>query len=420
MEATGDERAALLRADAKLALRLAECEMAARAARPGPAGPAGLAQLAADARLAAQLQREEEAAAARSRALQSTQLEADAALARRLQAEEEDAEEQEEPQAAPTTAGPSARFGFPLRGRKDTFIEIDDDAEPNRSGPAAKRRKPASDPPTTAKDQIDVRGGCRCGAHSLRTSQGAPLELFRCHCKHCRHAHGAPWIGLLSLAVAQQLFESWCGGLQQAPGLWCEGHRAEVLRYFCKDCGTPLLLRAGARKFLTAGSLFRFGAPFHQPRVVELTPPEAPFLRNLPPVGTRLASAQGSCPCGGFRWSVALPKHLDLWHCHCNTCRRWSGADVQTWVMLARHTVTWESLETLCVVESSRQARRGHCGRCGSTLGMEYFDQEGLVYLAAGAFDADAFVGYSRSRMHHHHIYRRSAPAWSPTDALPW
>lgn len=282
-------------------------------------------------------------------------------------------------------------------------------------------------------DQVSLQGKCRCGKLSFRLTVAAPVRLSRCHCQLCRRAHGAPWATSVlpepSRAtssgridqVREQLRQQ---GLRQAPPWYCEGRGLSVLRSFCEDCGSTLLLSAGGQILLPAGALAGVArGPFHQPVLQELTHLSAPFYGGtLPPCESpqqNPGEGQGTCSCGRVRFVVRMPQQLDLFHCHCKTCQRWSGGDLQSWVALSRCDVTWKTLESFCVVQSSKNARRGHCGVCGTALGMEYDDQPGTVFLAAGVFEDASFARYSGKRhMHHHHIYRRFAPPWSSPARL--
>ncbi len=81
-----------------------------------------------------------------------------------------------------------------------------------------------------SEDSIHA-GGCLCGAIRYEVS-GHPLQTSFCHCEDCRKASGAP-------AAAWTFFPPdalrWTKG---APRKVCF---AERIRFFCGDCGSPLL-----------------------------------------------------------------------------------------------------------------------------------------------------------------------------------
>lgn len=73
----------------------------------------------------------------------------------------------------------------------------------------------------------------------------------------------------------------------------------------------------------------------------------------------------GSCLCGGVRYAVAGPLR-QIVACHCGQCRKTSGHYVAaTQAALADLTITEE---TLSWFQSSAEAERGFCRRCGGNL----------------------------------------------------
>lgn len=75
---------------------------------------------------------------------------------------------------------------------------------------------------------------------------------------------------------------------------------------------------------------------------------------------------QGQCFCGEVRYEVSGP----LWHatlCHCNSCRRASGAPSVAWVTLHRSDfrITRGTPKSF---RSSEHATRSFCAACGTPL----------------------------------------------------
>ena len=75
---------------------------------------------------------------------------------------------------------------------------------------------------------------------------------------------------------------------------------------------------------------------------------------------------RGQCLCGGVRYEVSGPLR-NVIACHCSQCRRTSGhfvaasqAPTAALKLLNSETLTW--------YESSPEARRGFCNRCGGNL----------------------------------------------------
>jgi hypothetical protein len=97
--------------------------------------------------------------------------------------------------------------------------------------------------------------------------------------------------------------------------------------------------------------------------------------------------ATGGCLCGAVRYEVRGPLR-DVLICHCEECRRWHGhvsactaADRQDLVLTAADELRW-----IDSPNSDAGARRGFCGRCGSSL---FWDppRRDTVSIAAGTLD---------------------------------
>ena len=80
--------------------------------------------------------------------------------------------------------------------------------------------------------EIEVHsGGCLCGAVRYEV-RGPALQTSLCHCEDCRKASGAP-------AVAWTFFEQ--DALRWIQGAPRKIDFAQRIRWFCGDCGSPLL-----------------------------------------------------------------------------------------------------------------------------------------------------------------------------------
>lgn len=94
-------------------------------------------------------------------------------------------------------------------------------------------------------------------------------------------------------------------------------------------------------------------------------------------------SAQGSCLCGAVRYVVTGPLRPVV-ACHCTQCRKTSGHHVAATsadreAVVIEGDVTW--------YRSSKDARRGFCGICGSNL---FWDGPGThLSIFAGTLDGD-------------------------------
>ena len=93
---------------------------------------------------------------------------------------------------------------------------------------------------------------------------------------------------------------------------------------------------------------------------------------------------EGRCLCGAVRFTAdGEPKWTG--YCHCQSCRRHTGAPVSAYAGFETAKVRFSG--DLSYFESSPGVRRGFCGRCGSTLTYEGDRWPGEVHLHVGAFD---------------------------------
>lgn len=124
---------------------------------------------------------------------------------------------------------------------------------------------------------------------------------------------------------------------------------------------------------------------------------------------------QGSCLCGGIRFTVsgALPP---IQVCHCGQCRRAQGGPFATNVPIQASQLHWLGGEDLVqVYDSSDDKQRCFCRRCGSPLFSRRASLPGVLRLRAGLLDGD--FG-SRVGLHMHWASR--APWWADdVDGTP-
>jgi len=84
----------------------------------------------------------------------------------------------------------------------------------------------------------------------------------------------------------------------------------------------------------------------------------------------------GGCLCGAVSYALETPTDFCA-HCHCDSCRRATGAAFVTWTSVPRERFELASGEdALTWHRSSDTIRWGFCARCGSTLLYEA-DAEG-------------------------------------------
>ena len=86
--------------------------------------------------------------------------------------------------------------------------------------------------PTT---EADWTGGCLCGAVRYRLAS-APFDAGWCHCRTCQLNSGSPAMAFASVAAGDYVIEPGEAATIKSSDF---GHRG-----FCRDCGTPLYMRA--------------------------------------------------------------------------------------------------------------------------------------------------------------------------------
>jgi hypothetical protein len=106
----------------------------------------------------------------------------------------------------------------------------------------------------------------------------------------------------------------------------------------------------------------------------------------------------GSCRCGAVRFAASgAPKFVT--NCHCEACRRATGAPFSTWVGYESGAVSWTGTRT--VYRSSATVERGFCAACGTPLSYSGKKWSAETHLLIGTFDdpgglvptSDSFTG---------------------------
>jgi len=93
----------------------------------------------------------------------------------------------------------------------------------------------------------------------------------------------------------------------------------------------------------------------------------------------------GSCLCGGVSFELRGELRPSV-ACHCVQCRKTSGhhvsatqVDPDQLIVIADATLAW--------FQSSEQAARGFCNRCGSSLFWRHDADNGRVSVMSGTLD---------------------------------
>jgi hypothetical protein len=135
-----------------------------------------------------------------------------------------------------------------------------------------------------------------------------------------------------------------------------------------------------------------------------------------PPVeSTAGPRATGRCLCGAVTYEVRGPLR-DIVLCHCIECRRWSGTAAGAFA--AAHdddlAISGDALRWIDSPDSGRNARRGFCVHCGTSLFWKAPELE-RTGIAAGTLEAPTGLRVAA------HIYSHQAVDWDelPEDGLP-
>ncbi|MBQ0958976.1 GFA family protein [Ideonella sp. 4Y11] len=96
---------------------------------------------------------------------------------------------------------------------------------------------------------------------------------------------------------------------------------------------------------------------------------------------------RGHCLCGAVQLQAPLPARW-VAHCHCTMCQRAHGAGVVTWAGFDEAAVQVDDAQgQLRWYASSPEARRAHCGRCGTPMLFASSRWPGELHLARALLD---------------------------------
>ncbi|HVZ00218.1 MAG TPA: GFA family protein [Dongiaceae bacterium] len=243
-----------------------------------------------------------------------------------------------------------------------------------------------------------VTGQCLCAAVSFEIA-GPFSAPTLCHCGMCRRINGAP--GAFTSAPASSY------RIRGEESLNWYRSSADAERGFCRVCGSKLFWRevGGDALDVTMGSLdgptgLRLGAHIwardqgdyyeigHDgvPRYAESSAGADPIpAEPAPDHGPPLRRHEGGCQCGAVHYRIT-GRIRDSVVCHCGQCRRshghppgYSKARAAEMAVTGEDAVVWYG--------SSAEARRGFCGRCGSSLFWQRFGAA-EVSMTAGSLQA--------------------------------
>ena len=114
---------------------------------------------------------------------------------------------------------------------------------------------------------------------------------------------------------------------------------------------------------------------------------------------------EGGCLCGAVRF-IATGQPKGIYWCHCQSCRKHSGAPASVFEAFERTAYTVTQGEITKFDSSPGRTRRGFCARCGSTLTCESAGLPTETHFHVGAFDRAAELQPTR------HVFSE--------ERLPW
>ncbi len=97
------------------------------------------------------------------------------------------------------------------------------------------------------------------------------------------------------------------------------------------------------------------------------------------------ARHEGGCLCGRVRYR-AVSEPVTVNHCHCEMCRRASGAAFVTWATFRAADVSWTK-DKPASRRSSDFANRGFCLHCGGALTWQRDSDPTHIDIAVGSLD---------------------------------
>jgi hypothetical protein len=114
---------------------------------------------------------------------------------------------------------------------------------------------------------------------------------------------------------------------------------------------------------------------------------------------------EGGCLCGAIRFE-ALGTPRSVFHCHCFSCRRQTGAAMASFAAFQiSDTFRWTKDEPAAYASSPGVTRK-FCARCGTPLSYQAEKYADEIHLNIGCFDrADDLV---------------PAAHWHVEEKLPW
>jgi hypothetical protein len=247
-------------------------------------------------------------------------------------------------------------------------------------------------------------GSCLCGAVAFEVD-GDLRQVIDCHCSQCRKQSGHFWAATSAPHSAFRITRD--DGL-----VWFEASPA-ARRGFCRHCGSFLLWQPAGEDRLSfaAGALdgpsglTTTRSIFHEDAGDYYDPAGGP----PPRLAVAAATLQGSCLCGGNRFSLPGPMGA-VTACHCNQCRKTSGHYAASFDATEADLV-WQA-RNLAEYVSPGGGRRAFCPTCATSL---------FFRAANGAFSVEAgcIDGPTGGRLTTHLFADSKADYYTLSDGVP-
>ena len=280
---------------------------------------------------------------------------------------------------------------------------------------------------------MEWTGGCLCGAVRYEARE-PPQKIGYCHCQMCQKASGAPCA--VGVYFAKKSFR-FNGG---SPTFYKSSNSAE--RGFCQNCGSRLIFQPLNSESIAVevGSLDRpedVPPTYHTGVEGKVSwfalDDQLPFKRTddqgfeeftakvqkptkpIPVVTIGETEInEGGCLCGAVRYQISGPP-LRGTMCHCDVCRRISGAPLLAWAILASRQHSWTRGEPTRF-RSSQRVIRQFCHTCGSPISFQFDDtiSDRIFGVTVGSLDQPGAFPPTR-----HNWTSRKLPWITCTDGLP-
>ena len=106
---------------------------------------------------------------------------------------------------------------------------------------------------------------------------------------------------------------------------------------------------------------------------------------------------EGGCLCGAVRF-ITTGEPKGVYWCHCQSCRKHTGAPASVFVAFDRDAYTLTKGEISKFDSTPGKTGRGFCAKCGATLTCESLPGPTVTHFHVGAFDQAARL---RPTMHY-------------------